>query len=234
MLWRALLSVKCVCVCVFVLADDRAPHYYVIEIKSKRQTTQCERFYVLYSWKVLPCTASDYSKLLGTHAADALPPTQMHKHINVSTDRRSYLNQAGRIHYAHRIASDQHNVGDHIERGAAQERPLPANDVGQRSGNEGCCNGQCRLIELYGTQSWAIRSHVPINAASASSDPIQANSSVVGTAGSGESVSAGSFSLGEIGEVQPSVVPTAKLDRLAVCGQLFESNWLYCVTIVSV
>lgn len=61
--------------------------------------------------------------------------------------------------------------------------------------------------------------NIPINAAKASSEPIQAASSIVGTAGNGESTSVVSSSLGLTGDVQPSVVPTAKLDRLALDGQ---------------
>lgn len=57
----------------------------------------------------------------------------------------------------------------------------------------------------------------PMKAANATSDAIQANSSTVGTADSGESVNVVSCSFGPTGDVQPSVVPTAKLDRFTVC-----------------
>lgn len=56
----------------------------------------------------------------------------------------------------------------------------------------------------------------PMKAASATSDAIQANSSVVGTAINGESFRVTSSNFGPTGDVQPSVVPTAKLDRFAV------------------
>lgn len=61
-----------------------------------------------------------------------------------------------------------------------------------------------------------IRNKLPIKAASATNDPIQANSSVSGTAVSGESVSVTSCSFGFTGDVQPRVVPTAKLDKFTV------------------
>lgn len=55
--------------------------------------------------------------------------------------------------------------------------------------------------------------NVPINAANPNNDPIQAASFNVGTAGNGDFDR--SFNLGLTGDVQPRVVPTAKLERFA-------------------
>lgn len=56
----------------------------------------------------------------------------------------------------------------------------------------------------------------PINAPNATNEPIHANSSSSGLWSNGESLKLSSFNFGNTGDVQPSVVPTATLDKFAV------------------